>query len=92
MKRRVHRVDANQKEILQVARQMGAMALPITDLGQGAPDVLIAWRGSNYLWEIKNKAGKNIIGKEQQDWMDNWRGQVCVIRTTQEAIEFLNSR
>lgn len=92
MKRRVHRVDANQKEILQVARQMGARALSLTDLGQGAPDILIGWRGYNYLWEIKNKLGENIISQEQQDWMDTWRGQVCVIRTVQEAIEFLNSR
>jgi hypothetical protein len=89
------RVDDNQKEIVQAARQMGASVLPIHELGKGAPDLLIGWRGKNYLVEAKdgNKSpSRRKLTEDEEFFHTTWRGQVVIINSVSEIISFLNGR
>lgn len=47
--RRRARVDDNQAEIVKVLRQLGATVRPTHTVGDGFPDLVVGWRGKNYL-------------------------------------------
>ena len=86
------RIDANQPEIVAAMRQYGARVLPIHELGKGAPDVLVGFRGQNFLFEIKNGTkvpSARKLTEDEEEWHQNWRGQVTVITSVSEAIAFL---
>ena len=78
------RVDANQAEIVADLRKCGAWVLLLHEVGFGCPDILVGFRGVNYLIEIKSPDGKLNI--RQIDWHRSWPGQVAVARTSEEAL------
>ncbi len=43
--RKVHKVDANQKEIVDTLRQLGAGVLVLSGVGDGAPDIAAGFPG-----------------------------------------------
>ena len=78
------RVDANQAEIVADLRKCGASIWHLHELGFGCPDIVVGFRGVNYLIEIKQ--GKGKLNPRQQDWHNHWQGQVAVARTSEEAL------
>lgn len=87
-----YRSDANQKDIVFALRQMGATVLNLAAVKGGCPDVLVGWRGTNYLFEIKNMAGRGrILTPAEKEFRDNWRGQTTVIASVDDAIDFLEN-
>lgn len=86
------RVDANQREIVAAMRQCGARVLPIHELGKGAPDLLVGYRGKNLLMEIKDGAkspSRRKLTEDEQEWHETWRGQVAIVTSVAEAIALL---
>lgn len=91
------RVDANQAEIVADLRAIGATVLHLHELGKGAPDILIGFRGANYLLEIKMKTAgilkvvitKSRLSPKQRDWHERWAGQVAVIWSIEEALDIM---
>lgn len=80
------RVDANQAEIVAELRAIGARVEHLHEVGDGCPDIMVAWHG-NYLFEIKTEGGK--LNAKQVEWHEDWRaagGQVDVIVTSREAL------
>ncbi len=67
------RIDTNHVEIVIALRRVGASVLSLHTLGKGAPDLLVGFRGYNYLLEIKTVSGK--LEEGQVDWHNLWRGQ-----------------
>lgn len=87
------KVDANQSEIVKVTRKLGASVQHLHTVGKGCPDIIVGFRGCNYLWEIKdgNKSpSKQKLNDLEVEWHLKWRGQVTVISSVNEAIAFLN--
>jgi len=88
------RKDHNQKEIVEALRQGGAAILDLSDIGNGAPDLLVSFSGELYLVEIKNPNtfyGKKGFNKLQQKWSDEWAGRKPIILTSvDEAIKWMN--
>lgn len=84
------KVDQNQKELVQYARNLGASVTHLHNVHGGVPDILIGYRGFNYLAEIKNEKGK--LNELQVKWFNNWGGQARVIRTKEDINELLNIR
>ena len=79
------RVNGNQAEIVADLRAIGAEVLHLHELGDGGPDIAVAWRG-NWLFEIKMVGEK--LNKLQVEWHARWKaagGQVDVIETSLEA-------
>lgn len=89
------RVDENQRQIVGVLRSIGASVQVLSDVGKGFPDLVVGFRGVNYLVEVKNgkrpKSGQKLTPKEQV-FFDNWNGQVCIVTCSDEAINLLNNQ
>lgn len=88
--RRAAKVDDNQSEIVKALRAIGATVQPIHQIGKGCPDLLVGWRGMNTLLELKDGAkapSARKLTQDEVDWHANWRGQVAVVETVEQAIE-----
>ena len=79
------KTDANQKAIVAVLRKAGASVQILSIVGRGFPDLLVGYRGINYLMEVKSLKGK--LNNLQLDWMGKWRGQKCIVHTVDHALE-----
>jgi hypothetical protein len=73
------RVDTNQREIVQALRQAGCSVLPLHQLGQGIPDLLVATpTGETLLVEVKGKKGS--LTPDQMQWFSQWKGRIEIVR------------
>jgi hypothetical protein len=57
-------------------------------LGQGKPDLLVGFRGRNVLLEVKDGAkppSRRKLTDDEADWHRDWRGQVDVVESKEEA-------
>ena len=52
--RRAAKIDANQPEIVAALEAVGASVVSTAGLGNGFPDIVVGFRGINYLIEIKD--------------------------------------
>lgn len=87
--RRAARTDANHRIIVESLRQVGASVQDLAKVGQGCPDILVGYRGRNYLMEIK--AGKGKATHVQDVWHLTWQGQVVIVRTADEALHVIGA-
>lgn len=85
--RRAARVDENHPEIVKALRKAGCSVLSLAALGRGAPDLLLGYRGKNVLIEVKRPKGK--LNDQQQEFRAAWRGDLCVVRSIDEAFLLL---
>jgi len=88
--RRAAKVDANQPDIVAALRKIGATVQPLHAVGQGCPDLLVGWRGMNTVIEVKDGSKPPSARKltpDQVEWHAEWRGQVTVVETVEQAIE-----
>ena len=85
---RAAKVDRNQPEIVAALRAIGATVQPLHTVGRGVPDLLVGWRGANLLLEVKDGAGKGLT-PDQVEWHCQWRGQVCIVRSVDDALAVL---
>ncbi|MCL1888902.1 MAG: hypothetical protein FWF99_00155 [Desulfovibrionaceae bacterium] len=87
--RRAAKTDANQAEIIQALRRVGAEVLDLSRVGQGCPDLLVGFRGRNYLLEVKRPKAKGqragTLTPDQERFFSEWRGQVAIVRTVDDA-------
>ena len=87
---RAARTDANQTEVTKALRKMGCSVQLLHSVGRGCPDMLVGYKGNNYLLEIKDGDKPESARKltaEQTIWHYDWRGQVTVVNSAQEAID-----
>lgn len=78
-KYRYHRLDANHAEIRKALENAGAVVVP-----DGPCDLLVGFRGANYLLEVKTATGK--LRASQEGFLRRWKGQVHVVRSVDEAL------
>ena len=81
---RAARIDRNHAEIVAALRQIGCSVQSLASLGRGCPDLLVGSHGRNVLLEVK--ADKGLLRAVQAVWRSNWRGNIAVVRTVDEAI------
>ena len=81
--RRNARVDSNHREIADALRAVGASVVSLAAIGRGVPDLLVGFRGVNYLLEIKTTKGK--LTPDQTEFTALYRGVVVVVRSVSEA-------
>lgn len=92
MARRAAAVDANQSEIVEALRKAGASVQPLHGVGMGCPDLLIGFRGTNLLLEVKD--GDKVpsarkLTEWQEKWHMVWEGQVATVTSAEEALAVL---
>lgn len=92
-------VDGNANEITNALRAWGATVQSLAKIGAGAPDLLVGFRGKEFLLEIKDprqdhgrrKPGLRSHGSKtverQIAWTESWAGsKVVVVHSVQEAL------
>jgi hypothetical protein len=90
--RRRARIDANQPLIVKALREAGASVLSLSPMGSGCPDLLVGFGGRNFLMEIKDptkKPSQRELTDDEKEFMRAWLGQVTVVETADEALEFI---
>lgn len=89
------RIDANQQEIVKAIRQTGASVLILSNVGKGCPDLLVGLQNHNYLFEIKDgkkPPSQRKLTELEEVFFNLWRGQVSVINSLEEALQFINEK
>ena len=86
---RYGRTDRNHTNIVDGLRGIGATVQSLANVGGGVPDLLVGFRGTNYLMEVKAKRGK--LTDPQVEWHDQWRGSVVIVRNLDEALKTIGA-
>ena len=71
-------------------RGIGASVEPrLARIGQGVPDLLVGFRGTNTLLETKTgeRDCDRKLTKDEQNWHERWSGQCAIVSTPDEAVE-----
>ena len=84
------RVDANQTEIVEALRAVGASVFLLHAVGCGCPDLLVGFRGINYLLEIKHGRHTKLTPAEQRFFV-SWNGRTEVVRTVDDAYKVIGA-
>jgi len=77
--------DTNEAEIVAVLEKIGATVERLNDAA--LPDLLVGFRGTNFLLEVKvPQTGR--LTEVQKAWWQNvwWSGQRAIVTTTEEAL------
>lgn len=81
------RTDANQAEIVRALRQNGARVQDLHEVGHGCPDILVGFRGRNFLFEIKMPGEK--LNEIENKWHSDWRGIAYIVYSADDALNIL---
>lgn len=84
------RTDHNQPDISAALRRMGASVFSLHKVGKGCPDLLVGYRGLNFLVEVKN-GEKAKLTEDQRAFHQCWRGQSIVLASPEQAIAWIRS-
>lgn len=79
------RTDSNQAEIVAALRGVGCGVVDTSRLGRGFPDLIVTRAGRGvFLIEVKSEKGK--LNERQKQWHAEWKGQVSVVHSVEEAL------
>ncbi len=84
------RTETNQALIVMGLRKAGATVQDIHVVGFGCPDILVGYKNVTYVMEIKYNRGK--LNDKEKAWHLNWRGQVAVVKSVNDALEVIGAR
>ena len=80
--------DGNHGEIVDALRKAGATVLDLAAVGGGAPDLLVGYRGMNYLIEIKDPSQPKAsikLRENQVGFHEDWKGLKPAVAMTADA-------
>lgn len=87
--------DGNHGEIVDDLRKAGATVLDLAAVGKGAPDLLVGYRGVNYLIEIKDPLqpkASTKLRENQVEFHEGWKGRKpAVAMTAREALAIIGA-
>jgi hypothetical protein len=86
---RARRVDDNQAAVVKRLRQFGASVQVLSSVGKGVPDLLVGFRGKNFLLEVKDGRKPPSARKLTEDegaWHASWFGAVAIVESEDEAM------
>lgn len=90
--RRAAKIDANQSEIVAALRAIGATVAVTSTVGQGFPDICVGYRGRSILMEVKDGSkppSERKLTPDQELFHAAWRGEIVVVKSAAEAVEYL---
>ena len=90
--RRAAKVDANQAEIVDAQRRAGASVGSLAAVGKGCPDLVVGYRGTNYLIEVKDGSkspSERQLTADQVEWHMRWNGHVAIAHSVDEALQII---
>lgn len=88
------RTDSNQTEIVDALRKCGCSVYITSNVGKGFTDIVFGLCGINFLGEIKDgkkPPSARKLTPEEKKFHEEWKGQVCILESVEQAIAFVNS-
>ena len=88
------RVDRNQGLIVDALRGVGASVAITSSVGAGFPDIVVGYRGVNYLMEIKDgekPPSRRQLTADEERFHQTWRGGVVVVNNVEEALAIVGA-
>ncbi len=88
------RTDGNHAQVVRAIRQFGGSVLSLADIGNGAPDLLIGFRGKNMLFEVKDgmqPPSKRRLTDDEKLFHSTWAGNILIVESVQDALKYLQS-
>ena len=83
------KADKNQVEIVNALRAAGATVQHLHTVGRGCPDLLVGFRGVNYLMEVKMPGKKLTL--DERKWMIGWKGDIHVVSSIEYALAVIGA-
>ena len=91
MKHYRQRVDVNQKQIVQQLRALPGVDVALTHMvGKGFADIVVGYRWSNFLLEIKNpdvNLYERRLTPSEKHFHDVWPGQIAIVETFDDCLK-----
>jgi hypothetical protein len=87
--RRAAKVDANQNEVVEALRFIGAHVVLLHAIGGGVPDLLVDYERS-FLIEIKDgrkPPSARKLTPDQIEFHASWPGELHTVCSAQEAVD-----
>jgi hypothetical protein len=87
------RTDDNQKSVVTALRKIPNLSVTSSHtIGKGFPDLVIGYKGNNYLIELKDgaktKSQKKLTIAEVK-FHDEWNGQVAICESVEEIFKII---
>ena len=85
------KVDINQKDIVKALRENNADVFLLHMVGQGIPDLMVAYEGHTILMEVKDGEDK-LLTPQQIKFFAAWQGgPLFRVNSVQDALEVIKS-
>lgn len=83
--------DANEREIIEALVRAGASVQQLSV--KGCPDLLVGFvdpfTGEPITTLMEIKGDKGHLTPDEAEWIQDWRGQVYIIHTVEQALEVI---
>lgn len=91
------KADGNQPLIVSALRRVGAQVQHLHSIGQGCPDIVVAFHGSWYMAEIKDPnqpAHRHKLTPAEEAWHKQFgeQAQVYILFTVEDAMRMIGVR
>lgn len=87
------RKDSNHNEIQDVFKAHGFSIVDTSSFGRGFVDFVAGRHNKNYLVEVKDinqPPSKRKLTPDEERFHKTWAGQVCVLESVEQTINFIN--
>jgi Holliday junction resolvase len=88
--RRAAKIDDNQTEIVNALRKVGACVFSTAGQAKGFPDLVVGFKGVNYLLEVKDSnkpSSAQALTPDQVKFHAMWVGQIAVVNSVEQALK-----
>lgn len=90
---KARKIDANQRRVVKELRQMGCSVAILSAVGDGCPDILVGYRGTNVLMELKDgdkSPSRRQLTPDQKEFHDTWHGPLYVVESPAQAVDIMS--
>jgi len=91
----IKRTDRNQAEIVsELRKQEGISVFSTHTIGKGFPDIVVGYKGMNFLFEIKDELktrSQTKLTEAEVKFHNEWNGQVSIVKNSTQIIKLIKS-
>jgi hypothetical protein len=89
------KLDSNHHAVKAYLELHGARVQSLASLGHGVPDLLVGYKGRNYLLEVKDGSlppSRQYLTPDELEWHARWEGHVAVVNSPDVALAVVQKR
>lgn len=87
------KIDDNQNKVVSALRRIPNVSVRITSmLGKGFVDIVVGYKGQNYLIEIKDgdkSPSRRKLTPDEEEFHSNWKGSIHVANSVDDILDII---